>query len=71
MELARRRKQAAAPDAAGEDGDFVQLRLVREVYLFSFIIITSFNATFTSVHLLLVLPNDFKRPDTDLCRKKG
>lgn len=30
MELARRRRQAAAPDAAGEDGDFVQLRLVRE-----------------------------------------
>ncbi|XP_053372667.1 uncharacterized protein LOC123561014 [Mercenaria mercenaria] len=30
MELARRRKLGAASDAAGEDGDFVQLRLVRE-----------------------------------------
>ncbi|XP_060555490.1 transient receptor potential cation channel subfamily A member 1-like isoform X2 [Ruditapes philippinarum] len=30
MEMVRRRRLGAAPDAAGEDGDFVQLRLVRE-----------------------------------------
>lgn len=34
MALARRRLTMAAPEAAGEDGDFVQLRIVREVSLY-------------------------------------
>ena len=32
MALARRRTQGVAPQVSGEDGDFVQLRIVREVY---------------------------------------